>query len=296
MRTAFIQQLVTEAINNPKIFLIVGDLGYSVVEPFANEFPERFLNAGVAEQNMTGIASGLAMQGYTVFTYSIANFPTLRCMEQIRYDVCYHNLDVKIVAVGGGYAYASLGPSHHATEELGMLRSIPGITIAAPGDPIEAKAITTLLSNTYGPAYIRLGKAGEPVIHTNNLNIEIGKPIEVIKGVGKCVFTTGAMLKYAYDHINHNKFSWGLYSFPIIKPLDKQAVSEVVKSYAEIVTLEEHQLSCGFGSAILEAINDLVEDGSLQSHPKVKRIAIKDEFISIAGSQQFIREKAGLIL
>lgn len=296
MRTAFIQQLITEARSNPKIFFIVGDLGYSVVEPFANEFPDRFLNAGVAEQNMTGIAAGLAMQGYTVFTYSIANFPTLRCMEQIRYDVCYHNLDVKIVAVGGGYAYASLGPSHHATEELGMLRSIPGITIAAPGDPAEAKAVTTLLAGNQGPAYIRLGKAGEPVIHTNTLSLETGKPLEVIKGIGKCIFTTGAMLKYAYDHITNNKLSWGLYSFPIIKPFNKQALSEVVKSYTEIVTLEEHQLSCGFGSAILEAINDLIEDGLLLSNPKVKRIAIKDEFISIAGSQQFIREKAGLIL
>src|ERR1700712_4450462 len=118
MRTAFIDQLTEEAKKNDKVFLLVGDLGYSVIEEFAELFPDRFLNVGIAEQNMTGIAAGLAMEGYTVFTYSIGNFPTLRCMEQIRYDVCYHNLNVKIVAVGGGYAYASLGPSHHATEEL----------------------------------------------------------------------------------------------------------------------------------------------------------------------------------
>src|SRR4051812_19286753 len=124
MRTAFISRLIEEARKDSRVFLLVGDLGFSVVEPFRDEFPKQFLNVGVAEQNMTGVAAGLAMEGYTVFTYSIGNFPTLRCMEQIRYDVCYHNLNVKIVSVGGGYAYGPLGASHHATEEIGMLRTI----------------------------------------------------------------------------------------------------------------------------------------------------------------------------
>src|SRR5882672_9499131 len=174
MRTAFIKRLIVEARTDARVFLITGDLGFSVLEPFANEFPDRFLNVGVAEQNMTGIAAGLAMEGYTVFTYSIANFPTLRCIEQIRYDVCYHNLNVKIVSVGGGYAYASLGASHHATEEIGMLRTIPRLTVCAPGDPLEAKVITTLLVKEKGPAYIRLGKAGEPVVHSSINNLKIG--------------------------------------------------------------------------------------------------------------------------
>ena len=142
MRTAFIEELIAQARIHPEVFLVVGDLGYGVVEPFAREFPERFLNAGVAEQNMTGIAAGLAREGYNVFTYSIANFPTLRCMEQIRYDVCYHEMSVKIVAVGGGYAYGPLGPSHHATEDLGMLRVIPNMVVAAPGDPVETRVVT----------------------------------------------------------------------------------------------------------------------------------------------------------
>ena len=296
MRTAFINQLTEEAKKNKKIFLLVGDLGFSVIENFAALFPDRYLNVGIAEQNMTGIAAGLAMEGYTVFTYSIGNFPTLRCMEQIRYDVCYHNLDVKVVAVGGGYAYASLGPSHHATEELGMLRTIPNITVAAPGDPAETSIVTSLLANNYGPAYIRLGKAGEPVVHQHLDDFEIGVPLTVIKGSAKAVFTTGAMLKYACDFITNNKLDWGLYSFPIIKPLDKKAMSQLAGQYSEIITLEEHQLSAGFGSAILEVMNDLVQEGLVTSLPLIKRIGIPDKFISFAGTQDYIRQQAGLVL
>ena len=170
MRTAFINQLTEEAKNNDKIFLIVGDLGFSVVEEFADLFPDRFLNAGIAEQNMIGVAAGLAKEGYNVYVYSIGNFPTLRCMEQIRYDVAYHNLSVKIVSVGAGYAYGSLGASHHATEELGMMRVIPNMVVCSPGDPVEAKAITTLSANYDGPMYLRLGKAGEAIVHTDHHN------------------------------------------------------------------------------------------------------------------------------
>jgi transketolase len=296
MRTAFIDQLINEARSNPKIFLVVGDLGFSVVEPFIKEFPDRFLNAGIAEQNMTGIAAGLAMEGFTVFTYSIANFPTLRCMEQIRYDVCYHNLDVKVVAVGGGYAYASLGPSHHATEDIGMLRTIPNIVIAAPGDPIEAKLITTKLAQAHGPAYIRLGKAGEPLVHHRADYIDVSKGINVIKGNTRAILSTGAMLKYSHDFIKSKNLEWSLYSFPIIKPLDLITLQQIAQSYNEIITIEEHQKSAGFGSVILEGLNDLCEKDLIKFFPKVKRIAIQDEFISVAGSQEFIRNKAGLIL
>ena len=146
MRTAFISQLIVEAKANENIFLLVGDLGFSVVEPFADLFPDRYLNVGIAEQNMAGIAAGLAIEGYCVYIYSIGNFPTLRCMEQIRYDICYHNLNVKIVAVGGGYAYGPLGASHHATEEIGMIRTLPNMIVCAPGDPIETKAITKIFA------------------------------------------------------------------------------------------------------------------------------------------------------
>lgn len=297
MRTAFINQLIEEAKSNKKIFLLVGDLGFSVVEPFAELFPERYLNVGVAEQNMAGIASGLAMEGYCVYIYSIGNFPTLRCMEQIRYDICYHNLNVKIVAVGGGYAYGSLGASHHATEEIGMLRTIPNITVCAPGDPIEAKAITTFTSKHYGPCYIRIGKAGEPTIHTEtSLTLSLGEILKIKKGEVNAVFSTGAMLKYVSDFISENEINASIYSFPFVKPIDHAKLLSILMLHKRIITIEEHQSNCGFGSAILEITNDLIEEGRLLTPPEIKRIAIPDKFFSVAGSQGYLRKIAGLLL
>ncbi len=296
MRTAFIQQLVEEARNNKRIFLLTGDLGFSVLEPFAQEFPERFINVGVAEQNMTGIAAGLAMDGWIVFTYSIANFPTLRCAEQIRYDVCYHNLNVKVVSVGAGYAYASLGASHHATEDIGMMRAIPNLVVASPGDPLEARRITSAFIGYDGPCYLRLGKAGEPAVHTALNEFPIGAGIEVKAGTNTAVLTTGAMLKYATDYLKNNNSEFGLFSFPFIKPIDKGLLKKIASTYQHIITLEEHQLSTGFGSAVLEALNDLVQDGQLSAMPKIKRIGIKDRFIHVAGSQEHLRKLADLDL
>jgi transketolase len=297
MRTAFINQLIEEARANDKIFLLVGDLGYSVVEPFEREFPKRFLNVGIAEQNMTGVACGLAKEGYTVFTYSIGNFPTLRCMEQIRYDVCYHNLSVNIVAVGGGYAYGPLGVSHHTTEDLGMLRTIPNLIVTAPGDPLEAKAITSIAAQSKSPHYIRLGKAGEPLVHSSDTKIEIGKAITVIENEDAdiVILSTGAMLKYAADFIKNNNLNYSLYSFPFIKPMDNELLLDITKKYKKVVTIEEHQRSAGFGSAILEALHDLNELHN-STIPVVRRIAIPDIFIGYAGTQEYLREKAGLTL
>jgi transketolase len=297
MRTAFIEQLINEAEKNDKIFLLVGDLGYSVVESFAEKFPNQFLNVGIAEQNMTAVACGLAKEGYTVFTYSIGNFPTLRCMEQIRYDVCYHNLSVNIVAVGGGYAYGPLGVSHHTTEDLGMLRTIPNLIITAPGDPLEAKAITSIAVQSKLPHYIRLGKAGEPSIHPINTKIVRGKGVPVIENERKeiAILSTGAMLKYAFDFIKENNLEYSLYSFPFIKPIDNALLLNIANHYQKIITIEEHQRSAGFGSAILEALNDISELHDVKI-PSVKRIAIPDIFIGFAGTQEYLRQKAGLIL
>ena len=297
MRTAFINQLIEEAKTNKKIFLLVGDLGFSVIEPFAELFPERYLNVGIAEQNMAGIAAGLAMEGYCVYIYSIGNFPTLRCMEQIRYDICYHNLNVKIVAVGGGFAYGSLGASHHATEELGMLRTIPNLVVCAPGDPFEAKAITTFTSQHNGPCYIRLGKAGEPVVHTDSFDgIALGSVLKIKEDGEVAVFSTGAMLKYVTDFVDQNHIKTSIFSFPFVKPLSKEALIKIVIAHKKIITIEEHQVQGGFGSAILETINDLLNEGKLKSHPIVKRVAIPDKFYSVAGSQDYLRKIAGLEL
>jgi transketolase len=297
MRTAFINQLIEEASLNDNIFLLVGDLGYSVVEPFAEKFPDRFLNVGIAEQNMAGIAAGLAMEGYCVYIYSIGNFPTLRCMEQIRYDICYHNLNVKVVAVGGGYAYASLGASHHATEEVGMLRTIPNVVICTPGDPLEAKAVTRFTSKYNGPCYIRIGKAGEPLVHDKNIDLSLGDILTIIEAsASTAVFTMGAMLKYAYDFITESKVSSSLYSFPFVKPMNEQKILSLFKKYKQIITIEEHQLQSGFGSAILEVMNNLADKGLLQDIPRIKRIGIPNQFFSKAGSQEYLRNLAGIEL
>jgi transketolase len=299
MRTAFIKQLIEEARLNEKIFLMVGDLGFNVVEPFAKEFPDRFLNVGIAEQNMIGVASGLAMEGYNVYVYSIGNFPTLRCMEQIRYDIAYHNLSVKIVAVGGGYAYGSLGASHHATEELGMMRTIPNMVVIAPGDPVETKAITTMSVKNLMPMYIRLGKAGEPVIHNANIEkIQIGQILTLreSQNSGIAILTTGAMLDYAMRFVEQNNIDCSIYSCPFVKPIDIEVLKLIALKYAKIITLEEHQQSAGFGAAIVEHINDLYANGILKKYPVVIRRAIKDKFYSVSGSQQYLRELAGIIL
>src|SRR5271168_2577576 len=179
MRTAFFRALADLAERDERVNLIVGDIGFGVTENFARRFPQRFLNVGVAEQNMTGIAAGLALSGKIVFTYSIANFPILRCLEQVRNDVCYHNANVKIVAVGGGLAYGSLGATHHATEDLAIMRSLPRMTVIAPGDPFEAEAATRAVAAHSGPCYLRLGRAGEPAIHKSEVEFQIGKAIPV---------------------------------------------------------------------------------------------------------------------
>ena len=300
MRTNFINQLIEEARHNDKIFLLVGDLGYHVIEPFAEEFPDRFLNVGIAEQNMTGIAAGLAMSGYNVYTYSIGNFPTLRCLEQIRNDVAYHKANVKIVSVGAGYAYGSLGATHQATEEIGALRVIPNMVVATPGDPLEARAITKISASYDGPMYIRLGKAGEKAVHSDDsINLKIGDICSVITREGNqtAVFACGNILDAALHQINEENLNYDLYSVPFIKPINKEQLINIVKTHpAGLITIEEHQSSCGMGSAIVEVLNDLYYEGDIEVYPKVKRIAIPDEFADVVGTQVFLREHEGLKL
>lgn len=300
MRTNFINQLIEEARRNEKIFLLVGDLGYHVIEPFAEEFPDRFLNVGIAEQNMAGIAAGLAMTGYNVYFYSIGNFPTIRCLEQIRNDIAYHQVNVKVVSVGAGYAYGSLGATHQATEEIGALRVLPNMVVATPGDPLEARAITKISASYDGPIYIRLGKAGEKTVHSeDSIDLKIGDICSVITREGNqtAVFACGNILDAALHQINEENLNYDLYSVPFVKPINKEQLINIVKTHpAGLITIEEHQKSCGMGSAIVEILNDLYYEGNIEVYPKVKRIAIPDEFADVVGTQVFLREHEGLKL
>lgn len=298
MRNSFIKTLMEQARQDQRIFLLCGDLGYSVLEPFAQEFPDRFINVGIAEQNMVGLAAGLSMEGYTVFCYSIGNFPTLRAMEQIRYDVAYHEANVKIIAVGGGYAYGPLSTSHHTTEELGMLRTIPGMVVTAPGDPSEVDAMTAFIAQHRGPCYMRLNKAGEPRLHAQPPALALGGivPVRASEGAKAAVFATGDMVGYAARYLEQHAPQVDLYSFPFVNPIDTAQLAALARRYTQVATLEEHQANCGFGSAVLERLHDLLSDGALSALPAVKRIAIPNAFISSAGSQDFLREQMGLQL
>ena len=292
MRTNFINQLLEEARHSEKIFLLVGDLGYHVIEPFANEFPDRFLNVGIAEQNMAGVAAGLSMTGYNVYIYSIGNFPTLRCLEQIRNDIAYHHANVKIVSVGAGYAYGSLGATHQATEEIGAIRAIPNMVVATPGDPVEAKAIATLSANYDGPMYIRLGKAGEKVVHEYAIDLHIGDilPLKQNNNNKTAVICCGSILDIARHQIEDNNLPYNLYSIPFVKPMDADQLTTIIESHPDgLIVMEEHQASCGVGSAIIEQASDMYAQGKLATFPMVIRKAIKDEFIPIVGSQEYLR-------
>ena len=300
MRTSFINQLLEEAKTNEKIFLVIGDLGYHVVEPFMEAIPERFLNAGIAEQNMAGVAAGLAMTGYNVYIYSIGNFPTLRCLEQIRNDIAYHKANVKIVSVGAGYAYGSLGATHQPTEEIGALRAIPNMVVATPGDPVEARAIAKFSAEYDGPMYIRLGKAGEKVAHSEeSITVKAGDilPVMLNDGNKKAVLACGNIMTAAQTQIADNNLPYDLYSVPFVKPINQEQLKAIVEKHPDgMVTLEEHQLSCGMGSAIVEQVNDLFTKGGIATYPKIQRIAIPDEFAPIVGTQNYLREYEGLKL
>jgi len=296
MRNTIIRTLIELAEKDSSIMLLTGDLGYAVLEPFREKYPKQFCNIGIAEQNMAGVAAGLALEGKKVFFYSIGNFPTLRCMEQIRYDICYHNLNVKIIAVGSGYAYGPLGASHHTTEDLGMLRTIPNLIVAAPGDPIEVDAIARYLVQTNKPAYIRINKAGERTIHKSNVIMTGDDIFKIIKGQGTAVLTTGAMLEYTNNFILEHKTNWSLYSVPFLNNVDEQSLASILKSHARIITIEEHQLNSGFGSMVLERVNELYVLNKITKMPYIHRVGINNEFISTAGTQEFLRKKAGIIL
>lgn len=291
MRTSFIKTLELLAAKDPQINLIVGDLGFSVVDDFAKRFPNQFLNAGVAEQNMTGLAVGMALSGKIVFTYSIANFPTLRCLEQIRNDACYHAANVKIVSVGGGLAYGALGSSHQATEDLAIMRALPGISVVAPGDPLEAEHAVRAVARLHGPCYLRLGKAGEPAVHSGPIDFHLGKALTLRVGQDLTIITTGAMLHScakAADELKSSGVSVRLLSMHTIKPLDRDAVLAAAAETTAILSVEEHSILGGLGGAIAEVL------AQSAPCPVPFRILGLDGFCRVVGSQEHLRAACGL--
>ncbi len=289
MRNAFIKVLGEAANENKDVFFITADLGFSVVEDFQARFPKQFLNVGIAEQNMTGIAAGLASVGKTVFTYSIGNFPTLRCLEQIRNDVCYHNHNVKIVAVGGGFHYGALASTHHATEDLAILRALPNMTVIAPNTPYEAELATRAAIKKKGPCYLRLSMARE--IYKSLPSFQIGKAITVREGMDVSLIATGGMLEVAVDaaeQLAGEGLSAEVISMHTIKPIDEETLLKTADKTKAIITIEEHSILGGLGGAIAEILLE-------KSTPAAfRRIGINDTFAKKIGGRNFLRNAFGL--
>lgn len=288
MRDTFVKTLLEIAKKDKNVYIITGDLGFGVLKPFWEQLPDQIINAGIAEQNMTSIAAGLALQGKIVYTYSIGNFPTLRCIEQIRNDCAYHNANVKVVCVGGGFVYGSLGMSHHATEDIAMMRALPDVTVMAPGDLVEAACATKAIYETPGTCYLRLGRGGEKQIHDKIDNFEIGKAIKIRDGKKVAVFSTGAIfdeVDEACKILEQEGITPTVYTFPTVKPIDKDVILKCASEYGTIITVEEHNLSGGFGSAVAE----ILAENNMGA--KLVRVALDDRYSCIVGSQKYLRKQ-----
>ena len=296
MRDTFVKTLIEEAKKDKNIELVTGDLGFGVLKPYFEQLPNQFTNAGIAEQNMTGVAAGMALCGKTVFTYSIGNFPTLRCIEQIRNDCAYPHANVKIVCVGGGFVYGSLGMSHQATEDIAILRALPEVTVVCPGDLVEAAEATKAIAHTPGTVYLRLGRGGEKRVHDKIDNFQIGKAIKIREAKADCnkkvaLFSTGAILDEVTEAaciLEKEGIGVEEYSFHTVKPIDKDVILDCANRYDYIVTVEEHNVIGGFASAVSEVITDSDEN------VRLIKIGLNDEYCSKVGNQKYLRAQYGM--
>lgn len=292
MRDRFVSTLMGLAERDSNVHLITGDLGFGVLKPFWERFPDQFTNGGIAEQNMTSFAAGMALEGKTVFTYSIGNFPTLRALEQIRNDCAYHEANVKIVCVGGGFVYGSLGMSHHATEDLAIMRALPNVTVMAPSDPLQAQLATEAIYAQPGTCYLRLGRGGEPELGVPAERFQIGRAIMVADGTDAALLFTGAIgdeVLAARAYLADSGVDAAIMSFPTVKPLDADMVAEIGARFDVLVTIEEHNLVGGFGSAVSEVLT-----GVGGSRGRLVRLGLDDLYATVVGSQAYLRHVYGI--
>ena len=288
MRNAFIDELTLLAEEDEKIFLIIGDLGFGVIENFEKRFPNQFLNAGVAEQNMMGMAAGLASAGYEVYVYSIGNFPVFRCLEQIRNDICYEELDVSIVSIGAGLSYGTLGYSHHAIDDIGVMSALPGMTIYSPADPIETRRALRESLSLRTPKYFRLGKSGEPEIF-NQMPTQFPNWSHLSIGNDLLILTTGAITVEAIEaatQLQYFGIGVSVVAIPILKPLafDKT----LIERFDKVLVVEEHSKSGGLGTSISEqlALSGL--------RANIDKLGLPDKVHHELGSQKYLRSFFGL--
>jgi len=292
MRNAFAQEMIHIAGEDDRIVLLSGDIGNRLFDPYKERFPCRFYNCGVAEANMTGVAAGLALSGLKPVTYTIAAFNTLRCLEQIRLDICYHNLPVVLVGVGAGLSYTSLNATHHALEDVACLRVLPNMIVLCPGDAWEVRGALRAALKHNGPVYIRFGKKNEPLVHQKIPEFQIGKGLLIRDGEQICILSNGTLLPTvlkAADILDNHNISTRVISLHTVKPLDEELLQEVFDSFPLVVTVEEHSLSGGLGGSIAEWLAD-------RSFQNVRfiRVGTPDRFLLKAGGQKYMRENLGL--
>lgn len=292
MRGTFVSTLMELAEKDPNVHLVTGDLGFGVLKPFWERFPDQFTNAGIAEQNMTSFAAGMALEGKTVFSYSIGNFPTLRAVEQIRNDCAYHDANVKIVCVGGGFVYGALGMSHHATEDLAVMRALPGVTVMAPSDAAQARLATQAIYQQPGTCYLRLGRGGEPALGIDADGFRIGQALPVHDGSDVALLFTGGIgdeVLEARRILAADGIEAAVVSFPTVKPIDAEAIERLAGEYRVLVTVEEHNIVGGFGGAVAEVLAELHGPRA-----RLVRVGLDDRYSSVVGSQSYLRDVYGM--
>ncbi len=292
MRNAFAAEITELAATEKGLVLLSGDIGNRLFDNYKKRFPERFFNCGVAEANMVSVAAGMALDGLRPITYTIASFMTTRCLEQIRVDVCYHNVPVIIVGVGGGLSYAANGGTHHSCEDIGFLRMLPNMTVICPGDPVETRLGLRAALERNGPVYIRLGKKGEPVVHQTEPEFTLGKGITVRKGTDVCLLSTGNILPVAVEaasRLEQHGVSAQVVSNHTVKPLDLELLAHAFANFSAVVTVEEHSVLGGLGGSVAEWLSE-----QAPQRARLGRIGTPDGFLHEAGDQEYARQRFGL--
>lgn len=292
MREALVETLTELIERGEDICLLVADTGFHVFDTFQRRFPERYLNVGICESAMTGMAAGLALSGKQVFTYGIVPFVTFRCLEQIRVDLCYPGLPVKIVGVGGGLTYGPAGATHHSIEDIAVMAALPGMTVVCPGDPVEVREAVRASMSLAGPCYLRICKSGEPVVHTQGIpSFAIGRGIRVRRGTGVAILATGNMLPTASavcELLACRGADPELVSMHTVKPIDRDLIRCLTQRCGTLATIEEHSRIGGLGSSVADAVADDRLPVRLQC------FALPDAYAVEAGSQEYFRRKCGL--
>ncbi len=292
MRNAFARAVTRLAADRPELVLLAGDIGNRLFDEYKEKYPERFYNCGVAEAGMTGVAGGLASTGLHPITYTITPFNTVRCLEQIRLDICYPDFPAIVVGTGAGLSYSGLGATHHSMEDIGIMRMLPNMHVVCPGDALEVELALEAAIALKRPVYLRLGKKGEPQVHSSQPTFQIGKGIQLREGETLAILGVGNMLPVAVevaDRMTDSGITPTLISLHTVKPLDDELLEKIFSDYQRIAVIEEHGLAGGAGSAILEWANARQLDSS-----KVSPFGAEDAFLTGYGDQKNARRRLGL--